>query len=302
MLFIKPLSALALALTITACSRGGSPADVIENKKPSPYHIVARGESVSLIAKRYGMSKDELVRLNQMKTPYQIFVGQKLIIIPKTYEKSSSITAFEEKDQKSSIISSPEDVQVRVLDQSQEKTPAEIQEATFAGAPGALKSPNEEAASEPAGVTQQLQSEQTLKIKKGDNEAIKSVKKIGSLSFQWPVQGKIQKSFSKKPGVVHPGINIIAPLNTKVVAAESGKIVHADFLKAYGNTVVVQHTGTNVMSIYAHLGKVNVKPQTSIKKGGLIGTVGKTGKAKETTLHFEIREGTIPVDPLEYLP
>ncbi|MBI1954229.1 MAG: M23 family metallopeptidase [Proteobacteria bacterium] len=289
-----------MALAITACSRGGPPADVIEDKKPSPYHIVARGESVSLIAKRYGMSKDELVRLNQMKPPYQIFVGQKLIIIPKTYGKSSPITAFEEKDQKSSIISSPEDVQVQVLDQPPGKTPTETQEATSTGA--ALKSPNEEIASEPTGVTQQPHPEQASKIKKGDNEALKQVKKIGSLSFQWPVQGKIQKSFSKKPGAVHPGINIIAPLNTKVVAAESGKVVHADFLKAYGNTVVVQHTGTNVMSIYAHLGKVNVKPQTSIKKGGLIGAVGKTGKAKETTLHFEIREGTTPVDPLEYLP
>ncbi len=101
-------------------------------------------------------------------------------------------------------------------------------------------------------------------------------------------------------GRLHLGIDLQAPIGTPVKAAKSGK-AYAKKNSGMGKHVVIRHIdGTK--TIYGHLSKTFVISGEPVKRGDIIGEVGKTGNAWNPTmlphLHFEIRIGEDPVDPL----
>lgn len=100
--------------------------------------------------------------------------------------------------------------------------------------------------------------------------------------------------------VFHKGMDIAAPLGTKIYAAEDGEIVIADSLEGHGNNIVIQHTN-GFTTYYSHLYKILVSEKERIKTGTVIGLVGSTGLSTGPHLHFEIRQKGEPVDPSEYL-
>ena len=120
--------------------------------------------------------------------------------------------------------------------------------------------------------------------------------------FIWPVNGKVISYFGVRGGKNHKGIDIAAPEGTKIVASESGTVIYSDDkLRGYGNVIIVKHSD-NFITVYAH-NKVNyVKENDVVKKGQVIGEVGKTGNAEAPHLHFEIRDNTKARNPLFYLP
>jgi RHS repeat-associated protein len=146
----------------------------------------------------------------------------------------------------------------------------------------------------------------------------------------WPVPGHGQINEADKPREgdghfgapritsrgpsTHTGIDVKAPVGSKVVAAGDGKVVNQqpNPSKTYGNQVVINH-GDGVYTQSAHLDSTTVKPGDAVKAGDEIGTVGRTGntpKAGDSHLHFEVRmnspaprsAGGTVVDPLKQLP
>ncbi len=122
-------------------------------------------------------------------------------------------------------------------------------------------------------------------------------------SFVWPINGQIISEFksSNEDGYTNDGINISAPLGTPVKASEAGVVRYAGEFHGYGSTVLIRHTGTRFLTGYTHLGKMLVKKGDRVKKGDMIGDVGITGIVRDPQLHFEIRLGAVPLDPMLFL-
>ena len=98
---------------------------------------------------------------------------------------------------------------------------------------------------------------------------------------------------------VHLGFDLATVQQAPVHAANSGVVVHADFLGIYGNCVIIDH-GLGVQSLYAHLSQIGVKVGDQVKKDQEIGRTGSTGLAGGDHLHFTMLVQGVPVNPVEW--
>ena len=123
----------------------------------------------------------------------------------------------------------------------------------------------------------------------------------GNAVFAWPVNGKVISGFGATAGGErNDGINIAASRNTPIRASASGTVSYADSLSGYGNLVLIKHSNGYVTA-YAHADRLLVARGDFVTKGQVIGYAGQTGDVTSPQLHFEIRNGTTPVDPQRYL-
>jgi virulence factor Mce-like protein len=120
-------------------------------------------------------------------------------------------------------------------------------------------------------------------------------------SLMWPIQGPIASPFGERDGRMHDGIDIDATTGDPVRAAAAGRVVQAGYYNGYGNSILVDH-GDGMTTMYAHLSALGVTVGEEIEQGYVIGLVGCTGSCTGDHLHFEVRLGGTPVDPLLYLP
>ncbi len=98
----------------------------------------------------------------------------------------------------------------------------------------------------------------------------------------------------------HLGYDLASVKNAPVPAANSGKIVFADYLGIYGNLVVIDH-GLGVQSLYSHLSEIAVQNGQEVKRGDTIGKTGISGIALGDHLHFGILVSGLEVAPAEWL-
>jgi murein DD-endopeptidase MepM/ murein hydrolase activator NlpD len=128
--------------------------------------------------------------------------------------------------------------------------------------------------------------------------------KVGATAtrFRWPVKGKVVAGFGPRPDNTHnDGINISVPLGTEVAAAEAGVVAYAGSeLKGYGNLILVRHEN-NWVSAYAHNQQLLVKRGDKVRRGQIIAKAGATGTVDQPQVHFELRQGSKPVDPMPHL-
>ena len=133
--------------------------------------------------------------------------------------------------------------------------------------------------------------------------SVKPSEATGALpTFRWPVRGKVITSYGAKTnGKSNDGINLAVPEGTPVKAAEDGVVAYSgNELKGYGNLVLVRHSNGYVTA-YAHASELLVKRGDTIKRGQIIAKSGQSGEVGSPQLHFEIRKGSSPVDPLQFL-
>ena len=129
-----------------------------------------------------------------------------------------------------------------------------------------------------------------------------SSSKTSIASFRWPVRGRIISRFgSRGDGTHNDGVNLAVPAGTKVKAAKEGVVAYAGSeLKGYGKLVLIRHSNGWV-SAYAHNQEIMVKRGQHIKRGQVISRAGKTGSVTQPQVHFELRKGSRPVDPMKYM-
>ena len=117
--------------------------------------------------------------------------------------------------------------------------------------------------------------------------------------FAWPIDGRVVRGAS---GVRSDGINIAAPADTPVTAAADGVVAYVgEGVAGMGGLVLLKH-GDGWTSVYGHASKLLVQRGQAVKKGQRIALSGDTGYAEQPELHFELRRGRTPVDPLSQLP
>lgn len=125
--------------------------------------------------------------------------------------------------------------------------------------------------------------------------------------FIWPLTGEVVSGFGWRTHPVlgtwhhHDGIDIDVPEGTVVHAAAAGKVYFTGEQEGYGTTVILEHPD-GFYTIYGHLSVVYVHEGQFVEVGQQIAESGNTGISSGPHLHFEVRNGEFPVDPLRYLP
>ena len=125
---------------------------------------------------------------------------------------------------------------------------------------------------------------------------------LGGRTVTWPVAGRVTSEYGWRLSPVsgapemHPGIDIAAEEGTAVPAVASGTVDTAGWNGGYGLCVVLSHPDGR-QTLYGHLSQVLVGPGQAVAAGQAVGLVGSTGESTGPHLHFEVREGGIPVDP-----
>jgi murein DD-endopeptidase MepM/ murein hydrolase activator NlpD len=122
----------------------------------------------------------------------------------------------------------------------------------------------------------------------------------GSGQLIWPVSGPVVSGFGQRWGRLHAGIDIAVPSGTPIRAAASGTVSLLGVVGGYGNYTCVSHGGS-LSTCYAHQSRYATSGGASVRQGQVIGFVGCTGRCFGDHLHFEVRVGGSPVDPMGYL-
>ncbi len=122
----------------------------------------------------------------------------------------------------------------------------------------------------------------------------------------WPTSGFITSGFGMRidpftgKQSFHKGIDIATNLGNPVVAPADGVVVETRNDRIGGKTILLSHGG-GLSTLYYHLDKFLVRPGQKVKRGEIIGLVGKTGKALGPHLHYEVQVNGRSVNPLQYI-
>jgi lipoprotein NlpD len=142
---------------------------------------------------------------------------------------------------------------------------------------------------------------------KGDADRDKDKEGAGRIvvekgRFSWPVKGSVSSGFGMRGAERHDGIDIRAPRGTPVRAAGDGVVAYVNSgMRGYGKIIIIEHKD-DFFTVYAHNKDNYVKKGERVKKGASIASVGDTGNASGSHLHFEVRQGRGVRNPLFFLP
>src|ERR1700733_7998943 len=233
-------------------------------------HVVNHGDTLMSIARRNHISAGELARANRLDVGAKLKIGMKLNVPGKASAAVAPVA--QPVVAQAAPVSVPPATKVAAL------TTDPQQKARLAQTSNVEEAP---AAETPA----------------------KAADATGALpTFRWPVRGKVITGYGAKTnGKSNDGINLAVPEGTPVKAAEDGVVAYSgNELKGYGNLVLVRHSNGYVTA-YAHASELLVKRGDTIKRGQIIAKSGQSGEVGSPQLHFEIRKGSNPVDPLQFL-
>jgi len=233
-------------------------------------HTVQRGDTIYAISRRYGVDSAALARVNELPAPFDVQLGQ-VLVLPGKVEGVAPVAVAEAPTPEPAP--ARDSVEVAILPPPAARQ-AEPQARPSGPAPHPPPEPDPPALEPPPG--------------KG---------------LSWPVRGRILLAFGPAAGGTHnDGINIAAPLGTPVAAADDATVAYVgNELRGFGNLVLLKHAD-GWLSAYAHCDTVTVKKGERVRRGQTIARVGATGAIAEPQLHFELRQGTRAVDPLQHLP
>ncbi|WP_454628162.1 peptidoglycan DD-metalloendopeptidase family protein [Bradyrhizobium cenepequi] len=231
-------------------------------------HYVNKGETLHSIARQHHIPPAELARANHLDQSAKLSLGMKLTV-------PGAKTAAAAPAPASAPAAAPAALAPKVVATAQPQSARLVQPAA-----------NVEASTPAA-----------------EPVAVKPSETTSSLpTFRWPARGKVITGYGAKTnGKSNDGINLAVPEGTPVKAAEDGVVAYSgNELKGYGNLILVRHSNGYVTA-YAHASELLVKRGDTIKRGQVIAKSGQSGEVSSPQLHFEIRKGSSPVDPLQFL-
>ena len=246
-------------------------------------YTVQRGDSLYGIARRNGIKVAELLDANDISDPRSLKPGQRLVIPGASSGRTPAREVPSSNDYTRYAEAKP------VTQSSPGAREPEVGSYQRTQEPRVIRSPGAQRAT----TKQQVPSRVAL---------LPPPDAMSGSQFRWPAQGRIVSKFGKRnDGSHNDGINIALPQGTPIKAAENGVVAYAgNELKGYGNLVLIRHAD-NWVSAYAHASTISVKRGDQIRRGQVIGQVGMTGEVERPQLHFELRRGSKPVDPLKHL-
>ena len=263
-------------------------------------HKIQKGENIYMIAKKYSVSSNELIRINKLSPPYNLKIDS-FLKLPKAKRY------FIQKQDTLYSLSRKFNVSVTDLANFNDLTKnTKLQAGEYINIPNIVVSKEKKKQvvnstdSNDGAFSRKKVVLTKEKLTKKKILAVKTPKSTGR--FIIPTNGKIISRFGKKPdGIYNDGINISAKKGAKVVASDNGVVAYAgNGLKAFGNMVLIKHD-KKFVTVYAHMDKLRVKIGQKVNQNQVIGFVGNTGKVKTSQLHFQIRKKRQILNPHKYL-
>ncbi|MDD4904273.1 MAG: M23 family metallopeptidase [Candidatus Bipolaricaulis sp.] len=138
-------------------------------------------------------------------------------------------------------------------------------------------------------------------------DAVNALSDGAPSDYLWPVDADVVSTFGWRVHEVlktrqhHDGIDLNVPEGTVVRASAGGKVYYYGEQPGYGNVLILEHA-KEWYSLYGHLSSSLVYVGQYIEAGQRVALSGNTGVSSGPHLHFELRNGEFPVDPLRYLP
>lgn len=273
----------------TAVANTNQPANLAVVPSNAYVHVVEGGESLYTIARRYDVTAQAILTANGSFSPDKLFVGQKLVIPGRpdllSQRAPTQVAALGGDATSSPIVTpaaTPQKQVAAITDPSLLKSSVQPQPQQSAAVQSAAAQTLQTAAVQPSKPAPVLQ------------EPAMS----GADKFRWPISGKIITNFANSKGT---GINIEAPEGAAIRAAENGTVIYVGSgVEGYGNLILIRHANGYV-SAYAHLKAMSVAKGDVVNRGDTIGAAGMTGSVSRPQLHFELRKGATPVDPVPML-
>ena len=270
--------------TVSATSLSQMETSTLESIKPrseAVEYTVQPGDTISIIADKFGVSVDTIRWENKLKTIKDIKPGQVLRILPTTgvlHKVTHGETIY--------TIAKKYQIDAQAIVDWPYNSFAN--DETFALAVGqTLIIPDgimpKEVPTAPRPYYAEIPAAGTI---------------AGTGLYVWPVGGNISQGYSW----YHKAIDISNKGAPGIVAADSGTVIVAGWPSpwAYGNRVIIDH-GNGFSTLYGHLSSVYVSPGQRVERGQTIGQMGATGRATGIHLHFEIRQNGVAENPLNYL-
>uniref|UniRef100_UPI00262546E1 peptidoglycan DD-metalloendopeptidase family protein n=1 Tax=uncultured Maritalea sp. TaxID=757249 RepID=UPI00262546E1 len=293
-------------------------------------HKIEAGESLYAIARRYDVTTDSIVAANGMISPDRIFVGQDIIVpgrpgmvAPKYTTPDVKATVAPVKVASAStppaaiptaapavsasaakpaepVVPTPTAAVAPKTVETAEVAPRPISRPTGLAttAPKAAVATTPEKAEEPKPApAEKVTTTASIAPVKVETPQAKAPQAVAG-SFRWPVKGRVIADFRASKNT---GVNIEVPEGSSIRAAENGEVIYVgSAVEGFGNLVLIKHSNGYV-SAYAHLKDITVAKGAAVNRGDSIGTAGMTGAVSRPQLHFELRKGATPVDPLPLL-
>ncbi len=256
-------------------------------------HTIASGESLYTIARKYDVTTQAIVQANGLSSPDKIVVGQQVIIPGRgdlvrapAAPAAAPVTQVAAVAPSATGMTLPDNrpAGLAPAPQALGTTPSSV--ATTPVAPAAPAATPVQAAPAQAAPTQVATAPASEPVMSGSDK------------FRWPASGRVIVDFAASRGT---GINIDVPEGSSVKAAENGTVIYVGSgVEGYGNLILIRHPN-GFVSAYAHLKDMSVAKGAVVNRGDNIGTVGQTGSVSRPQLHFELRKGATPVDPVPLL-
>jgi len=284
--------------------------------------VVANGETADTLSTRYGVPRDALIRTNGFGSAAEIKPGTRLVVPVYNASLAASSGAAPVSTgriEKTKFVKGPapaskadkrladqKAVNQQAAHQQAAKSPKDKKTAQIASAP-AVKQPVPETkmAMKPVAPPvveprKTVDASPTASLPPAASKPAEtaSASDAANPEFRWPAHGRVIQGF--KTGS-NDGINIAVPEGTQVKAAEAGVVAYAGSeLKGYGNLVLIRHPN-GFVTAYANNSDIEVKRGDTVKRGQIIAKSGQSGNVASPQLHFELRKGSTPVDPTQYL-
>lgn len=244
-------------------------------------YTVGRGDTVSSIAQKFGISEDT-IRWENNLTDDNLTVGDSLKILP--------VSGVAVKVQSGDTVYS--------IAKKYATNPQKIVDFPFNdfANPETFTLVSGQILIVPDGVQPSAQSTYTAPV----YVQVPAYSGQTSGGWLWPIQGIITQYFT----LYHTGLDIAGPVGTPIYSAKAGVIMEASCGWNYGyGCHVLMDNGDGYSTMYAHMvTQPAVSVGQEVSQGQLIGYRGSTGNSTGPHTHFEIRLGGHVVNPLPYLP
>lgn len=248
-------------------------------------HKVKQGETIWGISRRYGMKPARIVEHNPELKNRPLYIGEEILIV---------------REAKKGPVATKAKAKLRYYKVKKGDTLSHIakrQRVSLAS----LRKWNR------LNKKSVIKIGQRLKIYKGGGRKGPPPGYKYAKFFDWPLRGVITSGYGRRSNPFvgarrqyHRGIDIGARMGTPIRAARDGVVIMSRRMGGYGNCIFVRHSDGYV-SVYAHNMVNKVKVGQVVKRGNVIGKVGRTGSATGPHLHFEVRRWKKPINPLSAL-
>lgn len=120
--------------------------------------------------------------------------------------------------------------------------------------------------------------------------------------FDIPVKSAFRytSGFGPRWGRMHNGTDFAGPIGTPIYSTADGVVTHAGWSSGYGRLIKIQHE-FGIETRYAHLNRISVNVGERVSRGERIGDMGNSGRSTGPHLHYEVRVGGRPVNPMIYI-